>query len=138
MHLRDAERADEAPAYAAWFRERGFAVTEPQHTKVRATSCSPLCVLDDTNVAYLPEAFSPGSQAALRQLYPHAVIATTQDTAVLGPNAVNDGRTVVLPVQATHLATAFGAAGYPTIGVDVSELRTAGGGPQCYTLEVRA
>ena len=56
----------------------------------------------------------------------------------MGLDTVSDGRTVVLPVQATHLSTAFGAAGYQTIGVDVSELRTAGGGPQCYTLEVRA
>ena len=27
-----AERADEAPAYASWFRERGFEVFEPKHT----------------------------------------------------------------------------------------------------------
>jgi len=103
VQFRDAERADEAPAYAAWFRERGFAVTEPKHTNegegdillagdvllagtgFRTAHAShaetqevlqrpvislqlvdpayyhldtALCVLDDTNVAYFPPAFS--------------------------------------------------------------------------------
>jgi N-dimethylarginine dimethylaminohydrolase len=97
-----------------------------------------LCVLDDTNVAYYPPAFSPGSQAVLRQLYPHAIIANAEDAAVLGLNAVSDGRTVVLPVQATHLADELRSAGYQTVTVDVSELRKAGGGPKCCTLEVRS
>src|SRR3954452_9681489 len=96
-----------------------------------------LCVLDEHNVAYLPEAFSPGSRAVLRQLFPHAVLANAEDAAVLGLNAVSDGRTVVLPVQATQLAAELQAAGYRTVGVDVSELRKAGGGPKCCTLEVR-
>ena len=97
-----------------------------------------LCVLDETNVAYLPSAFSPGSQAVLAQLFPHAVLANEEDAAVLGLNAVSDGRTVVLPVQATHLAGSLRTAGYQTVGVDVSELRKAGGGPKCCTLEVRS
>ncbi|MET0425601.1 MAG: dimethylargininase [Actinoplanes sp.] len=182
VQFRDAERADEAPAYAAWFREQGFEVIEPKHTNegegdillagdvllagtgFRTAHAShaetqealrrpvitlqlvdpayyhldtALCVLDDTNVAYLPSAFSPGSQAVLRQLFPHAVIADQEDAAVLGLNAVSDGRTVVLAEQATHLAEALRAAGYRTVGVDVSELRKAGGGPKCCTLEVR-
>ena len=49
-----------------------------------------------------------------------------------------DGETVVLPVQATSLTAALQARGYSTIGVDVSELRKAGGGPKCCTLEVRS
>jgi N-dimethylarginine dimethylaminohydrolase len=183
VQFRDAERADEAPAYAAWFREQGFEVVEPKHTNegegdillagevllagtgFRTAHAShaetqealrrpvislqlvdpayyhldtALCVLDDTNIAYLPSAFSPGSQAVLRRLFPHAVIANAEDAAVLGLNAVSDGRTVVLPVQATHLAAELTAAGYRTVGVDVSELRKAGGGPKCCTLEVRA
>ncbi len=96
-----------------------------------------LCVLDEETVAYLPQAFSPGSQAVLRRLFPNAVIATAQDAAVLGLNAVSDGEHVVLPVQATHLAAALDARGYTVIGVDLSELRKAGGGPKCCTLEVR-
>jgi N-dimethylarginine dimethylaminohydrolase len=97
-----------------------------------------LCVLDENTVAYLPDAFSPGSQAVLRRLFPDAVIATPEDATVLGLNAVGDGRTVVLPVQAAALTAALRERGYETIGVDVSELRKAGGGPKCCTLEVRA
>ena len=97
-----------------------------------------LCVLDETNVAYLPSAFSAGSQAVLAQLFPHAVLANAPDGAVLGLKAGSDGRTVVLPVQATHLGAALRSAGYETVGVDVSELRKAGGGPKCCTLEVRS
>ncbi|WP_229071344.1 dimethylargininase [Actinoplanes sp. DH11] len=183
VQFRDAERADEAPAYASWFRERGFEVHEPKHTNegegdillagdvllagtgFRTAHAShletqevlrrplitlqlvdpayyhldtALCVLDETNIAYLPQAFSAGSQAVLQQLFPNAIIATPQDAAVLGLNAVSDGRTVVLPVQATDLTAALGAAGYRTIGVDLSELRKAGGGPKCCTLEVRS
>jgi N-dimethylarginine dimethylaminohydrolase len=96
-----------------------------------------LCVLDARTVAYLPEAFSPGSRAVLRRLYPDAVLATIDDAAVLGLNAVSDGRRVVLPAQATGLAAALRDRGYETIGVDLSELRKAGGGPKCCTLEVR-
>jgi N-dimethylarginine dimethylaminohydrolase len=96
-----------------------------------------LCVLDDRTIAYLPAAFSPGSQAVLRRLFPDAVLATAADAEVLGLNAVSDGRTVVLPVQATGLTAALRERGYDTIGVDMSELRKAGGGPKCCTLEVR-
>jgi N-dimethylarginine dimethylaminohydrolase len=96
-----------------------------------------LCVLKDT-VAYLPEAFSPGSQAVLRQLFPDAVLATPADAEVLGLNAVCDGLNVVLPAQADRLAEDLHARGYRVIGVDLSELRKAGGGPKCCTLEVRA
>ncbi|MBO3736425.1 dimethylargininase [Actinoplanes flavus] len=183
VQFRDAERADEAPAYAAWFRENGFDVFEPKHTNegegdillagdvllagtgFRTSHAShaetqeflqrpvitlqlvdpayyhldtALCVLDETNIAYLPQAFSAGSQAVLRQLFPNAIIATPEDAAVLGLNAVSDGETVVLAEQATHLADALRAAGYRTIGVDMSELRKAGGGPKCCTLEVRS
>jgi N-dimethylarginine dimethylaminohydrolase len=102
-----------------------------------------LCVLDPGtaeragNVAYYPAAFSAGSRAVLRRLYPDAVIASAADAAVLGLNAVSDGRRVVLPAQATDLITALAARGYEPVGVDLSELRRAGGGPKCCTLEVR-
>ncbi|OLE23284.1 MAG: amidinotransferase [Actinobacteria bacterium 13_1_20CM_3_71_11] len=89
-------------------------------------------------IAYLPEAFSAGSRKVLRQLYPDAVIASEIDAAVLGLNAVSDGRRVVLPVQAVGLANQLRERGYEPVGVDLSELRKAGGGPKCCTLEVRA
>lgn len=182
VQFRDPERADEAPAYKAWFEEAGFPVFDPKYTNegegdillagefllagtgfrtVHAAHAetqevlqrpvitlqlvdpayyhldTALCVLDESNVAYLPSAFSPGSQAVLRRLFPDAILATESDAAVLGLNAVSDGRTVVLPVQATGLAAALRERGYETVGVDVSELRKAGGGPKCCTLEVR-
>lgn len=90
------------------------------------------------NIAYLPEAFSPGSQAVLRQLYPDAVIANTADGEVLGLNAVSDGHNVVLAAQATNLTKQLRKAGYNPVPVDVSELRLAGGGPKCCTLELRS
>jgi arginine dihydrolase len=89
------------------------------------------------NIAYLPEAFSPGSQAVLRRLFPDAVIANIADAEVLGLNAVSDGHNVVLPAQATNLAAQLSKAGYSPVPVDVSELRLAGGGPKCCTLELR-
>jgi len=189
VQFRDAERADEGPAYADWFRGAGFEVTEAKainegegdillagdyilagtgfrtshasHAEVQELFGRPVITLqlvdarfyhldtalavlshgDDgqpVNVAYLPEAFSPGSQAVLRQLFPNAVIATVPDAEVLGLNAVSDGETVVLPVQAVALTAALQEAGYKTIGVDVSELRLAGGGPKCCTLELRS
>jgi N-dimethylarginine dimethylaminohydrolase len=95
-----------------------------------------LCVLGD-NIAFLPEAFSAGSQAVLRRLFPDAVIATAADAAVLGLNAVCDGRHVVLPAQADGLAHQLKGRGYDIVPVDLSELRKAGGGPKCCTLEVR-
>jgi N-dimethylarginine dimethylaminohydrolase len=95
-----------------------------------------LCVLSRDQVAYLPEAFSPGSRAVLRRLFPDAVIATPADAAVLGLNAVSDGRRVVLPKQARELSAQLALRGYEPIPVDLSELRKAGGGPKCCTLEV--
>jgi len=88
-------------------------------------------------IAYLPEAFSAGSRKVLRQLFPDAIIARAEDAAVLGLNAVSDGRRVVLPVQAQGFAAQLTQRGYRPVAVDLSELRKAGGGPKCCTLEVR-
>lgn len=96
-----------------------------------------LLVLGRGNIAYLPEAFSPGSQAVLRQLFPDAVIASPTDAGVLGLNGVSDGTSVVLPAQAHGLAAQLTDRGYTPVPVDLSELLKAGGGPKCCTLEVR-
>jgi N-dimethylarginine dimethylaminohydrolase len=88
-------------------------------------------------VAYLPDAFSTGSQKVLRQLFPDAILVDERDAAVLGLNAVSDGRRVVLPLQAGGFIEQLRDRGYAPIGVDLSELRKAGGGPKCCTLEVR-
>jgi N-dimethylarginine dimethylaminohydrolase len=97
-----------------------------------------LAVLDDTDVAYYPEAFSPGSLAVLQRLFPEAVLANEQDATVLGLNAVSDGLNVVLPSAATDLADQLRARGYNPVGVDLSELLKAGGSVKCATMEIRA
>ena len=97
-----------------------------------------LAVLGDDDVAYYPQAFSPGSRAVLQRLFPDAILAGEQDATVLGLNAVSDGRNVVLPSTATELAGQLRARGYTPVGVDLSELLKAGGSVKCCTLEIRA
>jgi N-dimethylarginine dimethylaminohydrolase len=97
-----------------------------------------IAVLDDTTIAWLPEAFAPTSQEVLRERFPDALVADPADAAVLGLNAVSDGQHVVLPAQAVGLAAALAERGFTPIPVDLSELRKGGGGPKCCTLEVRA
>jgi N-dimethylarginine dimethylaminohydrolase len=94
-------------------------------------------VLDATTLAWLPEAFTPASRAVLQERFPDAVVADPADAAVLGLNAVSDGRHVVLPVRATRLAAAVAERGFVPVPVDLSELLKGGGGPKCCTLEVR-
>jgi len=102
-----------------------------------------LCVLSEAgpgrraHVAYYPEAFSPGSQRVLYRLFPDAVLATSADAECLGLNAVSDGRNVVLPMEATHLADQLINFGYDPVFVDIAELRKSGGGPKCCTMELR-
>jgi N-dimethylarginine dimethylaminohydrolase len=97
-----------------------------------------LAVLDDSTVAYYPEAFSPGSRGVLQRLFPDAILASEADAVVLGLNAVSDGRHVVLPDVARDLAAQLRERGYVPVGVDLSELLKAGGSVKCCTLEIRA
>jgi N-dimethylarginine dimethylaminohydrolase len=96
-----------------------------------------VAVLDATTVAWLPQAFPARSRAVLRERFPDALVADPRDAAVLGLNAVSDGRHVVLPAGATRLAAALAERGFVPVPVDLSELRKGGGGPKCCTLEVR-
>ncbi|MDQ0424579.1 dimethylargininase [Cellulomonas iranensis] len=88
-------------------------------------------------VAYYPPAFSAGSRAVLERLFPDAVVATDDDAAALGLNAVSDGLHVVVAPRATHLAGELRRRGYTPIPVDTSELLKGGGGAKCCTLEIR-
>jgi N-dimethylarginine dimethylaminohydrolase len=97
-----------------------------------------VAVLDDTSIAWLPEAFAPASREVLQARFPDAIVADPADAAVLGLNAVSDGRHIVLPAQATVLAAALADRGFTPVPVDLSELLKGGGGPKCCTLEVRA
>jgi N-dimethylarginine dimethylaminohydrolase len=96
-----------------------------------------LAVLDHDEIMYYPQAFSPESQQALRELYPDAILATDADAEVFGLNAVSDGRHVLLASQATHLIEELWARGFVPIGVDLSELLKSGGSAKCCTLELR-
>jgi N-dimethylarginine dimethylaminohydrolase len=88
-------------------------------------------------VAYFPGAFTPESLAVLRERYPHAIEASEDDAAVLGLNAVSDGRHVFLTDRATGMHAALRERGYEPVGVDLSELLKGGGSVKCCTLELR-
>jgi arginine dihydrolase len=97
-----------------------------------------LFVLDDDNIAYYPEAFSPGSREVLARLYPDAVLATRDDASAFGLNSVSDGRHVFIAPQAETLAARLDERGYVPVPVDLSELLKAGGGIKCCTQEIRS
>jgi N-dimethylarginine dimethylaminohydrolase len=97
-----------------------------------------LAVLDDSTAAYYPAAFDAAGRAALASCFGELIEASDEDAAVLGLNAVSDGRHVVLPEQAAGLAHQLAAAGFEPVPVDLSELLKAGGGPKCCTLELRS
>ncbi|MEU9720556.1 dimethylargininase [Streptomyces sp. NPDC047976] len=96
-----------------------------------------LAVLSDDEVMYYPAAFSEGSRAVLRTMFPHAILATAEDAAVFGLNAFSDGRHVLLPEAATGLMAQLSARGFEPVGVGLSELLKAGGSVKCCTLELR-
>ncbi|MFF7329036.1 dimethylargininase [Streptomyces sp. NPDC090306] len=99
-----------------------------------------LAVLDDAagTVAYYPPAFSPGSREVLRRLFPDALLATDEDAAAFGLNAVSDGLHVLLPQAAAGLFDPLRERGFEPVGVDLSELLKGGGSVKCCTQELRA
>ncbi|MEU8926879.1 dimethylargininase [Kitasatospora sp. NPDC048545] len=97
-----------------------------------------LFVLDDRNIAYFPDAFSPESRAALERLHPDAVIATLEDALAFGLNSVSDGRHVFVAPQAEGLIGRLADHGYVPVPVDLSEFHKAGGGIKCCTQEIHA
>jgi N-dimethylarginine dimethylaminohydrolase/methylmalonyl-CoA mutase cobalamin-binding subunit len=95
-----------------------------------------LAVIDEQTIMYYPQAFSPGSQALLRELFPDAILATHEDAACFGLNAVCDGSHVLLPAGAPRLTAQLRDRGYETIEIEVGELLLAGGGVKCCALEL--
>ena len=95
-----------------------------------------LCVLDATTAMYYPAAFDDAGRAALASVFDELIEAKDEDAEVLGLNAISDGRHVVLPEQATGLATQLSDRGFEPVGVDMSEFLNSGGGPKCCTLEL--
>ncbi|MEU4831107.1 dimethylargininase [Streptosporangium sp. NPDC023615] len=93
--------------------------------------------LDGHNVAYFPGAFSPGSREVLENLFPDAVLASEDDALTFGLNSVSDGVNVVISSESGGLQLELKRRGFEVVPVDLSELRKAGGGPKCCTLEIR-
>lgn len=96
-----------------------------------------IAVLSDDEVMYYPPAFSEGSRSVLREMFPDAILATDEDAAVFGLNALSDGLHVLLPKAATGLQARLRERGFEPIGVDLAELLKAGGSVKCCTLELR-
>jgi N-dimethylarginine dimethylaminohydrolase len=96
-----------------------------------------IAVLDDTNIAYLPSAFSEEGNRVLRELYPDAILVSEEDASVLGLNSFSDGLNVVIASRAAGFERQLRERGYNPIGVDLSELLLGGGGVKCCTLELR-
>lgn len=88
-------------------------------------------------IAYYPPAFSPRSQAVLRERFPDAIIATGRDAEVLGLNSVSDGYHVVHSPAAVDFPVQLREHGFEPVAVDTSELLKGGGGAKCCTLEIR-
>ncbi|MCB0932933.1 MAG: N-dimethylarginine dimethylaminohydrolase [Mycobacterium sp.] len=95
-----------------------------------------LTVLDDTTVAYYPQAFTDSARARLLEIFPEVIEVSSADAYVLGLNAVSDGGNVVLPQSAVGFAEQLYHAGFQPIGVDLSELLKGGGSIKCCTLEI--
>ena len=96
-----------------------------------------LCVIDPFTAAYYPGAFDEDGLLKLKTLFPELIEATEQDALAFGLNAVSDGRHVVIPHDAIRLRAALTERGYDVIPVEMTELRKAGGGPKCCSLELR-
>jgi N-dimethylarginine dimethylaminohydrolase len=96
-----------------------------------------LWVLDPDTAAYYPPAFDDAGRAALAGHFGELIEAKDEDAEVLGLNGISDGRHVVLPKQASGLASVLASKGFEPVGADMSEFLKAGGGPKCCTLELR-
>jgi N-dimethylarginine dimethylaminohydrolase len=96
-----------------------------------------LCVIDAFTAAYYPGAFDEDGLLKLKTLFPELIEATERDARAFGLNAVSDGRHVVIPHDAVDLAGKLTERGYEVVPVKMTELRKAGGGPKCCTLELR-
>jgi N-dimethylarginine dimethylaminohydrolase len=96
-----------------------------------------LCVLDPWTAAYFPGAFEHDGVIKLKALFPDLIEAGEDDAVAFGLNAVSDGRHVIIPHDARGLGGRLVERGYEVIPIDVTELRKAGGGPKCCTLELR-
>jgi N-dimethylarginine dimethylaminohydrolase len=97
-----------------------------------------LTVIDDSNIAYYPPAFSTASQRVLAQLFPAALIADEADALAFALNLVSDNQHVFLSAQAPAFAEKLARAGYQPMLIDLSELKKGGGSVKCCVAELRS
>ena len=107
------------------------------HLDTAIAVLDPVMVDGQSNIAYLPSAFSARSLATLRDRYPDAIIVKEEEAAVLGLNSYSDGYNIVIASRATDFGRQLRERGYNPVGVDLSELLLGGGGVKCCTLELR-
>jgi N-dimethylarginine dimethylaminohydrolase len=96
-----------------------------------------LCVLDDEQIAYFPDAFDDDSRAELARRYPDALQVDETNACAFACNATSDGSRVFVPAGADGFAQQLDTCGYEVIPIDLSELRKSGGSVKCCTLELR-
>ena len=156
--FRYPQRAREAEAYLAWFRDHGYAEVLPaEHVhegegdilftgrvllaghgfRTDSGTAAELAAIFGWPVVSLRLVDSRFYHLDTAEHFAELIEAKDEDAEVLGLNAVSDGRHVVLPVQARGLAAQLSERGFTPVGVDMSELLKGGGGAKCCTLELR-
>ena len=97
-----------------------------------------LAVITPTLIAWCPEAFTPESQARIRNLEGLEKIEVSYEEATKASacNLVSTGETVIMGSRAPQLKQALETYGLKVITVDVTELMKGGGFIRCTSLTI--
>ena len=97
-----------------------------------------LSILSPDTFAWCPKAFTPESQAVLRQLTGFTKIEVDYNEAVrhFACNLISSGTSVVMSNKAPKLRASIEAAGFTTITPEINELSKGGGFIRCVSLTV--
>lgn len=97
-----------------------------------------LCPIARGHVMYYPNAFSPASQALLREaIAPEKTILVPESDAVnFACNAVNIGDQIILNRASDALVRVLAEAGFRTLQSPLSEFLRAGGASKCLVLRL--
>lgn len=94
-----------------------------------------LSVLRPDLIAWCPKAFTPESQAKIRELPIEKIEVSLKDAKqAFACNLVSSGETVIMSAHAPAFKTAVEAAGLKVITPEISELAKGGGYIRCTTL----
>jgi N-dimethylarginine dimethylaminohydrolase len=96
------------------------------------------CPLAGGHVLYFPDAFTPTSQAVIRDRVPDAqrIVASAEEAAAFCVNAVNLGEQLIMARAPATLRAKLGAAGYRLTEVDLDPFILSGGAAYCMTLRL--